>query len=239
MSTPGRKMEPSLERVRHLEDSAPGRSLVRTGGIAADVAVVRDPLGATAERMNALATRLMVGSRADYARSFAVVSPNRGDGRSFLAANLAAVFARSGRRTLLVDADFRNPIQHTLFRSSRGPGLAALIRRETDLDVIQPVDGVPGLHVIAAGEHAEGELPLLTRPHLGALLARFRDMVDQIVIDTPAGSTGAAAQAVAARAGAALLLARRDHSRLDQVERLVTTTRECGAEIIGTVINRH
>lgn len=238
MTASRHRIEPRLEPVNDWQGSTPGRALVRTGGVANDVAVIRDPGGATAERMHALATRLMVGPRAEYARTFAIVSPDRGDGRSFVAANLAAVFARSGRRTLLVDADFRNPVQHTLFRCPRGPGLAGLIRSEAELESIEPVDGVPGLYVMAAGESAEGELALLTRPHLGDLLNQFRVMVDQIVIDTPAGTTGAAAQAVAARAGAALLLARRDRSRLAHMERLVATTRESGAEVIGTVINR-
>ena len=66
-------------------------------------------------------------------RALAVLSPDTGEGRSFVAANLAVVFSQLGQRTLLVDADLRRPCQHRLFRISDKLGLSSILagRAET------------------------------------------------------------------------------------------------------------
>ncbi len=57
----------------------------------------------------------------------AVVSPGGGEGRTFVAANLAAVFAQSGSRTLLIDLNFRAPRLHELFCLRNNTGISSLL----------------------------------------------------------------------------------------------------------------
>src|SRR5688572_30981846 len=56
--------------------------------------------------------------RSERQSALAIVSPGSGEGRSWIAANLAVLFAQTGKRTLLIDADLRRPRQHALDRKS-------------------------------------------------------------------------------------------------------------------------
>src|SRR6185436_1604721 len=60
-------------------------------------------------------------------RALAFVSPNSGEGRSFIVANLAVLFAQLGRETLLIDADLRRPRQHEIFRLDNKCGLSSVL----------------------------------------------------------------------------------------------------------------
>jgi len=215
-----------------------GHSVVRVGRVESTVVAVRDPASTTTQHLRAVATRLMVGPRAQKARMFAVISPDRGDGRSFAAANLAAIFAQAGRRTVLIDADFHSPQQHNLFLCEPGPGLAALIHGRADWQAMRSVDDVPGLSLIPAGEQAIADPMALTRENFGVLLERLRERVDQVVIDTPPGIAYADAQAIAAHAGATVMVVRRNATRLSAANSLTARMQAVGADVLGTIFNR-
>lgn len=222
----------SSEQTRQPEPATHGGA-----SVAEALVVLRQPAGPLTERLRALATRLTLGAEGRTARTLAVVSPEAGDGRSFLAANLAALFALSGRRTLLVDADFRNPRQHRLFRADAAPGLSELLRQEADRDVMQPVADIPGLHLVAAGRDPAVGIGHLTGQHAAGLFTRLFETCDQVVIDTPPALAYADAQAACAHADAALLLARRGHTRLADLRRIADDLQAVDTRVLGAVIN--
>lgn len=169
-----------------------------------------------------------------------VVSPGKGDGRSFIAANLAIVFAQQGQRTLLLDADLRaEPTQgqQTLFKLGKGPGLSAILTGRASLEAALPVTSLPGLTVLPAGAVAPNPQELLGRPEFGQLLGTAAQQFDIIIIDTPAGSDFADAEIIAARAGAALIVARKNQSLLPEVTRLARRLQEGGVTVVGSVLN--
>ena len=199
--------------------------------------VLRQPAGRLTERLRALATRRTLGAEGRTARTLALVSPEAGDGRSFLAANLAALFALSGRRTLLVDADFRNPCQHRLFRAEAAPGLSEFLRRGGDCDVVQPVADIPGLHLVAAGRDPAAGIECLSGQHAAGLFTHLFETCDQVVIDTPPALAYADAQTACAHVDAALLLARRGRTRLADLRRITDDLRAMDTRALGAVIN--
>ena len=144
------------------------------GATRAAVAVLSDPVGPVAEAYRSLRTALtMLPSRAspstrgDRPRSpspsrttrgpqvVLVTSARAGEGKSTTAANLAATLAESGKRVLVVDADFRNPSMHRLFDVSAGAGLANLLTLDrsapTDLGALARLTDVPNIRVLTAG----------------------------------------------------------------------------------------
>jgi protein-tyrosine kinase len=171
-------------------------------------------------------------------RALAITSAGAGDGRSTLAANLAVVFSQQGQRTLLIDADLRQPCQHRLFGLTNRQGLSSLLIRRGSAEAIQPVVGLHNLCVITAGAPAPNPLELLGRPLFATILQELADDFDVILIDTPAGAQYADAQTVATRAGAALILAQQDGSRLRAVHDFVTGLQASGVFMVGSVL-RH
>lgn len=170
-------------------------------------------------------------------QALAIVSPGRGDGRSFIAANLAIVFSQLGERTLLIDADLRRPRQHELFKLGANLGLSGLLAGRIGIEGILRIPSLLGLSVLPAGTVPPNPQELLGRPAFVELLQSISHDFDVVIVDTPAGGEFADAQTIAVRAGAALMLARKNRSSLPGVVALTQSLQQSGATLVGSVLN--
>jgi receptor protein-tyrosine kinase len=170
-------------------------------------------------------------------KMLSIVSPSRGEGRSFLAANLAIVFSQLGERTLLIDADMRHPCQHELFNLENRHGLSSILADRNDLSAVQRVDKFANLSVLTAGPIPPNPQELLNRPPLVALRRNLNEEFDVILIDTPPVADFADAHIISARAGAAMMLARKNYSLLELVCQQTENMTRSGIEVVGTVLS--
>jgi chain length determinant protein tyrosine kinase EpsG len=205
----------------------------------AELVVAREPFHACAEELRALRTQLQIRwSNAGVSpRLLAIASPGPREGRSYLAANLAVAFAQLGERTLLVDADLRSPRQHRIFGVPEGAGLSAVLSGRADRGALLPLPDFGPLSLLPAGAVPPNPQELLSRPALAALLRELRAEFDVMLFDTPPARHCADAQSVAFRAGHALVLARRHHTRLADAAAVVRELGDTGARVLGTVCN--
>ncbi|MGH8707227.1 MAG: chain length determinant protein tyrosine kinase EpsG [Burkholderiales bacterium] len=211
-----------------------------TGGISTEIVVAYDPFHPRAEELRALRTQLSIHwSNAEVRhRVLAIASPGPGEGRSYVAANLAAVFSQLGERTLLIDADLRAPRQHRIFDVPDRVGLSAILSGRADRGAVAPVPQFGGtLSLLPAGARPPNPQELLSRRALAGLLQELRTEFDVILIDTPPATRYADAQSVAFQAGSAMVLARKDHTRLADTAGVVRQLSDTGARIVGTVLN--
>lgn len=213
--------------LRHGESVKPGPGLI----------LAHDPDNARSERLRALRTELLLLNDATRgANIVAVLSPCAGEGRSQLSAELAIAFAQLGRRTLLVDADLRNPRQHQLFGSTNDIGLSTTIAN-FQRPVYHPVVGLPQMHLLTAGPVPANPLELLSDGRFEKLIAEWRNTYEFLVLDTPPISKCADGLAVATLAARVLVLSRAQHtsfkSTRDMLRRLATTH----SKILGAVLN--
>jgi protein-tyrosine kinase len=200
------------------------------------------PFSRVGENLRAVRSQLMLRwFNTDPAHKvIAIVSPGSGEGRSFIAANLAIVFAQQGERTLLIDADLRAKparAQNALFKLGKSAGLSGILANRAGLEVAQLVPGLPGLAVLPAGATPPNPQELLGRPAFGDLLRMASQQFDVIIIDTPAGTEFADAEITAARAGAALLVARKNKSLVPQATQLARRLQDSGVALVGSVLN--
>ena len=196
------------------------------------------PDAAIVEQLRGLRSQLMLrwfDADAD-GKSLAIVSPARGDGRSFIAANLAIVFSQLGERTLLIDANLRTPVQHALFRTGKGPGLSAVLAGRAGHEAIVRIPSLRGLSVLPAGALPPNPQELLGRSRFNELLRSASRHHDVVLIDTPAAERCADALTIAARAGGALLIARKDRSALAGVKAL-TRDLQTVCHVVGSALN--
>jgi receptor protein-tyrosine kinase len=171
-------------------------------------------------------------------KALAIVSADRYEGRSFIAANLAVSFSQLGKRTLLIDADMRNAVQHTLFGIDNRSGLSAMLSGRAVADaVIHRIPGLLGLSVLPAGAQPPNPLELLGRPLFPQLLADRAPDFDVIILDSPAVAKFADAPCIAARARAALLVARNGTTRMSRVHGAAEAVSLAGALVVGSVLN--
>jgi protein-tyrosine kinase len=209
-------------------------------GVADDVIAAYNPQSEPVESLRALRTQHNLRWFNDSNHKvIAITSPGRSEGRSWLAANLAAVFAQIGERTLLVDADMRHPRQHELFRLGNSVGLSALLTGRAGKEAVTRVHPQLRLFVLPAGSIPPNPQELLGGPVFELVLERFTDQFDVIIIDTPAAIETADAQIVAKRAGAAVMVARRNLTRHSHLAASMQSLSETGVNVIGSVINEH
>jgi len=197
------------------------------------------PFSASVERLRALRSQLMLRclNPDSEDRSLAIVSAENGEGRSYIAANLAVVFSQLGERTLLIDADLRRPRQHQLFCLNNQSGLSAILSGRAEPEsVISRVPNLLGLSVLPAGTVPPNPQELLARPAFSKLLEYARQHYDVVLIDTPAARTSDV-ETIAARASAALAIGRKNFTPANHLQELVTSLRRSGTQVVGAVLN--
>lgn len=172
--------------------------------------------------------------------ALSILSPDSGDGKTYFAANLAVAFSQLPGRTLLIDADMRNPRIHELFNlPSRSGGLSSILSGRAASKVIQSVKELPNLFVLPVGPTPPNPLELLERPALGLLLRELKTKFDRIIVDTPAMSLGTDGPVIAAKCGAALVVARQNKSRVPALQDLVRTVKMSSAKLVGAIVNEY
>jgi len=200
------------------------------------------PFSRVGENLRAVRSQLMLRwfNGDPMHKILAVVSAGSGDGKSFIAANLAIVFAQQGERTLLIDGDLRTTQdtgQQAQFKLDRNAGLSGILAGRAGMEVAQQVPGLPGLSVISAGAVPPNPQELLGRPAFGQLLMAASTEFDVVLIDTPNGGDYADAEVIAARAGAALLVTRVNQSLIPQASQLARRLQDGGVSLVGSVFN--
>jgi protein-tyrosine kinase len=214
-------------------------SLPQDSGFSNDLVAAREPDSQAVEHLRALRSQLMLRWFENDARhaALAVVSPGVGEGRSYVAANLAVLFSQLGKRTLLIDADLRRPRQHRIFGLSGRTGLSAVLAGRAGSEAVSEIKALPDLAVLPAGALPPNPQELLARAGFARLISALRTTYEVILIDTPAANSCADAGTVAVRAGAALMLACRDRSSAPRLAGLTEDLREFGVTIVGAVLN--
>lgn len=206
-----------------------------------DVIAAFQPFSPVVEQLRALRTQLLLRwFSATGNKMLVVASPDRGEGRSFIAANLAVVFSQLGERVLLVDADLRHPRQHMLFKIQNRLGLSALLSgRGTQGGAFESVPGLRNLAVLGSGAQAPNPQELLSRASADLVLRDAAQEFDVVIVDTPAAALYADAQAVAARAGGALLVARENTTDSRRLRHLTESLSQVGTAVVGSVLNHY
>ena len=196
------------------------------------------PNSERAEELRTLRSELMLRWFGRNNRALAVVEPRRGNGCSTLAANLAVMFAQLGERTLLIDANLRTPLQHTLFGVEPRGGLVDYIKDGENLqNVLTQVSGFSCLSLLCAGERPPNPQELLGHASFGYLMENALGGYDVVIVDTPPICECADAQLVASRARGAVLAIKRHIARLTDLMRVRMQLESAGVSLLGAVID--
>ncbi len=156
-----------------------------------------------------------------------ISSPAKGDGKSFVASNLALAFAYAGHQTLLIDGDVRRGALHHLLGRHRKPGLTDLLVGRAPRDQVIQKTQFPRLHFVASGTRTSQAPEFLGSPTMTQLIMSLRSNYGVILVDSPPLGAGVDALSLGAVTGNMLLVLRGGISdragteaKLDLVERL-------------------
>ena len=195
------------------------------------------PFSPQVEALRALRSQLMLRWFNESNKALAIVTANTGEGGSYLAANLAVMFSQLGERTLLVDANMREPRQQQIFNIKESRGLSDIIAGRAGLDAVNQVEFFDELSIVTAGTIPPNPQELLNRASFTYFMNQAASQYDVVLVDTPPAMLSADAQATVARCGGALLVSRLNNTRLSEITEVRNQIAVTGARIVGAVIN--
>lgn len=202
-----------------------------------ELAIAAAPYSQEAEAIRQLRSEISIRLQDLPKLALAIVSPQDGEGRGYLAASLAIAFAQTGRSTLLVNADLRASGQRDLLGSSDGPGLSAMLAGRAQPGFSRPVAGFPKLAVLDAGPQPPNPAELLREPALDRVLTAYADRFEIFILNTPAAGESADAQSIGRQVDACLMVVRKDVTRMNELEQVTGGLESAGVRLLGTVYN--
>jgi protein-tyrosine kinase len=206
-----------------------------------ELVVAANPFSEEAEAFRELRSHLMMGVLGPEQRprrALAVVSADTGDGKTYVASNIAVALSQLGGPTLLIDGNMRTPrLQEVFGFEQPRVGLSGMLTGRTNDHIIQRSASLPSLYVLPVGAIPPNPLELIQRPAFGLLMQEMIGKFDHVVVDTPAATHGSDLRVIAAACGAVLVIGRRGSSRMKTMNALFGGLKATQAQLAGVVMN--
>jgi protein-tyrosine kinase len=208
------------------------------GEVDPDLVVLRKSQSFESEQFKILRSTILFPESGPVPRVIMVTSTEPGEGKSFVAANLAASMAMSlDRHVFLVDCDLRRPSIHKLFRAKAQPGLSEHLAGFQDLSAVMQKTSQTGLYLLTAGKCPENPSEVLSSERMAGFLqettTRYQDRM--LIIDSAPAMLAAESSVLAGFADGIILVVKKNGPPREEVQELV---RKLGRKkIIGIVGN--
>lgn len=216
-----------------------------------DLIVATNPKSSFAEAVKSIKTNLMFSSVEKEAKVMLVTSPESGDGKSFLAANLAAAFSQDGKKVLVIDGDMRKGRQHKIFGVVNDPtvgysnyilkykdmsdaGMMAFIRPEMYIRQTK----LPNVYLLPSGPTPPNPLELISSDNNKRLIESVRDQYDIIIIDCPPALGLSDALVMSKYSDINIICVSNAKTKIDQLESVKKSFEKVNSKISGVVINK-
>ncbi|MGB0865137.1 MAG: GNVR domain-containing protein [Granulosicoccaceae bacterium] len=203
-----------------------------------EVLAIRAPEDFSVENLRGL--RSMLSDLMFNARNniLMICSPLPAMGKSFVSINLAVLLAQSGKRVLLIDADYQRGYIHKTFAIDGGPGLVDAVAGTARPATAVKGTGVPNLYVLPRGHHSdEIHSSAPNEGDLQAFLARITPAFDIAIIDTPPILSVATATTIGRAAGTTLMVVKESEVKEQQLKESIRRLQYAGVSVNGCILN--
>lgn len=178
--------------------------------------------------------------------SMVVTSTMQGEGKSFIAANLAVTFAQAGKNTIIIDADMRRPRQHKIFENDMYPGMSNYLSgvslsktsREITLNDCIYKTKVSNLSIMPAGNIPPNPSELLLSGNLKKLIDKLEENFDVIIFDGAPCLLVTDATIIARKVNYTILVASQNKTKIEDLKEAQRKIKHVGGHLAGVVLNR-
>jgi len=221
-----------LQMLSDKKDSSEKQSIIARGQ-----KVHLEPKSVVAEAYRTIRTAVFFGAPKDQAKIILVTSPGAGDGKSTITSNLAIAMAQAGQKTIVLDGDFRKPVQHRIFDIDDKKGVSSILAgTHTIEEAIQP-GPIKGLDILSCGPEVPNPSEILNSDVFATLLKNLSKQYDRVIIDSPPVTIVADSQILGAICDITLLALRVEKSTRRLSQRARDNLLSVGAHILGVVVN--
>lgn len=212
-----------------------------------ELIVHKNPKSPNSEIFRTLRTNIQFMNTNKKLKTLLVTSTFPGEGKSWVASNLAVTFAQAGKKVILIDADMRKGRQYRIFEIAPKPGLSNFLS-ETEIDengnatrnageYVQET-GVDNLYVMAAGNVPPNPSELLVSPQMSLLLEELKDICDLVIIDGTPCELVADSIILSRVVDSCIIITAHNITKKDALERVIKNIRNVGGKLAGVVINK-
>lgn len=195
-----------------------------------------NPTSPFAESYRTIQTNIQL--RAHAVTSIVITSARAGEGKTSTAANLAIVFAQSGKRVLLIDGDLRNPQAHDRFHLTCEIGLTQVLKQECELQNAILLTEVPNLHLLPSGPIPTNASSLLSSLNFTSVLGKCKSRFDLVIIDSPPVLAVNDALVITRHVDGVVVVVDAKRTNRIVAQRALASIRQVNGEILGGVVNR-
>ena len=216
-----------------------------------DLIVATNPKSSFAEAIKLIKTNIVFSSIGTRFKTILMTSPESGDGKSFLVANLASAFAQEGKRVLVIDADLRKGRQHKIFGLKHNhAGYSNLILSIAqdqsiifsglDTKIFSYVKETPvkGVSLLQSGPTPPNPLELLSSEPNKIVLEHLKKYYDVIFIDCPPALGLSDALVMSKYSDVNIVTISNAKTKIDQLEDVKKNFERVNSKITGVVINK-
>ncbi|MFC1603534.1 GumC family protein [Planctomycetota bacterium] len=196
-----------------------------------------EPNSRAAEAYRAIRTSVFFGVPEGKAKTILITSAESLEGKTTLASNLAITMAQAGQKTLLLDADFRNPMQYQVFEMNGSNGLVSLLSGTTTLERAIHASGIDGLELLPCITQLINSAEIINSKSFAKLIKDLSNKYDRIIIDSPPVLPVTDAQILAAISDVTLLVLSADKSTRKSSRLARDGLLSVGANLLGVVVN--
>jgi len=220
---------PLLGMVPHLEDVEEDIEDLR-------VAFISNPNTIICEAFRQIRATLMFSGPAEQRRSILVTSPMPEDGRTSICMNLAHCIVSGGKKVLVVDANFRQPMIRKLFPMCPEGGLSSSLTGQADWrKLVNEIE--PNFHVMASGPIPPNPTELLGSDQMRQRLEEFYQEYDQVIFDSAPCLVVSDAVILSTIVDGTILVVRAGVNTYGIVQRSRDMISRMGSHILGVVLN--
>lgn len=212
-----------------------------------EVIAHKDPKSPISEVFRTLRTNIQFMNTDQNIKTLLVTSTLPGEGKSWVASNLAVTFAQAGKKVVLVDADMRKGRQYILFDTIPKPGLSNYL---SEIDVKEEINNsqditldlqkteVDNLFLMPAGSVPPNPSELLVSSKMTKLLDQLKEMCDMIIIDGTPCELVTDAVVLSRIVDSTILVTAHKKTKKDVLERVIHNIENVGGKITGVVVNK-
>lgn len=213
------------------------RSLPRAASTPLPQLTALMPVSPEGEAYRFLSLHLLLSRDDNPVRVLMMATAKPGQGATMAISNLAATLAQGNRRVILVDADLRRPMLHTVFETSNEVGLTSVLAEGLPVERALQSTAVPNLALLTAGPAHDNPWSLLRSTSMEGLVRRLRSMADFVLIDTPSAAAFADAFNVAPLVDGAFMVIRDRHTPTGIETKIKQMFEEAGVKVFGAILN--
>jgi capsular exopolysaccharide synthesis family protein len=196
-----------------------------------------NPKSPISEAYRTLRTNIDFSAVDEQLRTLMVTSSGPGEGKSTTVANLAAVYAQTQRKVIILDSDLRKPTMHHTMQVSNRKGLTTFLSGQDTLEDVITKTRIPGVDIITSGPIPPNPSEILASKKLVSFIDTLKEQYDMIIFDTPPALAVTDAQIMATKVDGVILVVDQGKVKKEAAAKMKASLDHVNAHILGVVLN--